>query len=93
MGAVAGPLIAVVALLAGASLRTVLWIAVLPGAVTLLLIRLVREAPRPGAGHPDAGASWLTMGSVPESGSSFTGTIWNPSKVAKYMSLGEMPSW
>jgi MFS family permease len=46
VGAIVGPLIAAVALALGASLRTVLWIAVLPGAVTLILIRLIREAPR-----------------------------------------------
>jgi MFS family permease len=49
VGAIVGPLIAVAALLSGASLRTVLWIAVLPGAVTLILIRLIREAPRSAA--------------------------------------------
>jgi MFS family permease len=49
VGAIVGPLIAVVALLLGASLRTVLAIAVLPGAVTLILIRLIREAPRSAA--------------------------------------------
>jgi len=49
VGAIVGPLIAVGALLLGASLRTVLWIAVLPGAVTLVLIRLIREAPRSAA--------------------------------------------
>src|SRR5262249_20423726 len=49
VGAIVGPLIAVVALLLGASLRTVLWVAVLPGAVTLVLIRLIREAPRGAA--------------------------------------------
>jgi MFS family permease len=49
VGAIIGPLIAVVALLLGASLRTVLWIAVLPGAATLILIRLIREAPRSAA--------------------------------------------
>lgn len=44
-GAVAGPLIAVVMLALGASLRSVLWLAVIPGFLALLLLRRVREAP------------------------------------------------
>jgi MFS family permease len=44
-GAVIGPLVAVGLLAAGVSLRTVLWVAVVPGAATLLLLRRVREAP------------------------------------------------
>jgi len=43
-GAVLGPLIAVGLLAAGASLRTVLIVAVAPGFVTLVLLRAVREA-------------------------------------------------
>ena len=48
-GAVVGPLIAVVMLAAGASLRSVLWAAVIPGFVTLVLLRRVREAPKAAA--------------------------------------------
>jgi MFS family permease len=44
-GAVVGPLGAVVVLTLGASLRSVLWLAVVPGFVALLLLRRVREAP------------------------------------------------
>lgn len=44
-GAVIGPVVAVVMLALGASLRSVLWLAVVPGFVTLLLLRRVREAP------------------------------------------------
>ena len=44
-GAVVGPAIAVVMLASGASLRTVLWLAIIPGFLTLLLLRRVREAP------------------------------------------------
>jgi MFS family permease len=44
-GAVAGPLVAVGLLAAGVSLRTALWVAVVPGVATLLLLRRVREAP------------------------------------------------
>src|SRR5919201_5397598 len=44
-GAVVGPLVAVALLSAGASLRTVLWVAVVPGFATLLLLRAIREAP------------------------------------------------
>jgi MFS family permease len=44
-GAVLGPLAAVALLAGGASLRTVLWVAVVPGVLALLLIRQVREAP------------------------------------------------
>jgi MFS family permease len=43
-GAVAGPLLAVVLLAAGVSLRTVLIVAVAPGFLTLVLLRAVREA-------------------------------------------------
>jgi MFS family permease len=42
-GAVIGPLVAVALLAAGSSLRTALWIAVVPGFVTLVLLRAVRE--------------------------------------------------
>src|SRR5256885_10788516 len=43
-GAVVGPLTAVVLLPVGVSFRTVLWVAVVPGFLTLLLLRAVREA-------------------------------------------------
>jgi MFS family permease len=45
-GAVVGPLAAVALLAAGLSFRNVLWVAVLPGFLALLLLRAVREAPR-----------------------------------------------
>jgi MFS family permease len=48
-GAVVGPLSAVVLLAAGLSFRGVLWVAVAPGFVALLLLRAVREARRPEA--------------------------------------------
>ncbi len=44
-GAVAGPLLAVLMLALGSSLRTVLWVALAPGFATLLFLRAVREAP------------------------------------------------
>ncbi len=44
-GAVIGPLVAVALLAAGLSLRSVLWIAVVPGFATLLLLRAIREVP------------------------------------------------
>ena len=44
-GAVIGPLLAVALLEAGLSLRTILWVAVVPGFATLLLLRAIREAP------------------------------------------------
>lgn len=43
-GAVIGPLVAVGLLAVGLSLRSVLWVAVVPGAVALLLVLRVREA-------------------------------------------------
>ena len=46
-GAVVGPLAAVTLLAVGLSFRSVLWVAVGPGFVALLLLRAVREAPRP----------------------------------------------
>jgi MFS family permease len=45
-GAVVGPLAAVALLAAGLSFRNVLWVAVLPGFLALLLLRAVQEAPR-----------------------------------------------
>ncbi|HEY2354386.1 MAG TPA: MFS transporter [Gaiellaceae bacterium] len=45
IGAVIGPLIAAGLLALNVSLREILWFAVIPGALTLLLIRKVREAP------------------------------------------------
>ena len=44
-GAVVGPVVAVGLLAAGASLRTALWFAVIPGFATLVLLRAIREAP------------------------------------------------
>jgi MFS family permease len=55
-GAVVGPLTAVALLGAGLSFRTVLWVAVGPGIVALLLLRAVRESPRSAAGIPADGA-------------------------------------
>jgi MFS family permease len=48
IGAIVGPLLAALLLASGCSLRTILWVGVLPGAVTLLLIRRIREAPPSG---------------------------------------------
>jgi MFS family permease len=49
---------------AGLSFRTVLWVAVGPGIVALLLLRAVRESPRSAAGIPaeEAGAGPLPRG-------------------------------
>jgi len=44
-GAVIGPLVAVALLSVGMSLRSVLWVAVVPGFATLLLLRAIHEAP------------------------------------------------
>jgi MFS family permease len=44
-GAIVGPLVAVILLESGVSLRTILWVAFALGAVVLLLLRRVREAP------------------------------------------------
>ena len=46
VGAVIGPLLAVALLELGLSLRQILWFGVLPGLVTLVLVRRLREAPR-----------------------------------------------
>ena len=48
-GAVVGPVIAVAMLASGASLRSVLWLAVIPGFLTLLLLRRVHEKPAAAA--------------------------------------------
>jgi MFS family permease len=45
VGAVIGPLVAAVLLEFNVSLRGILWFAVIPGALTLLLLRKLREAP------------------------------------------------
>jgi MFS family permease len=50
-GAVLGPLVAVGLLGAGLSLRAVLWAAVVPGLLALVLLRGVREASRATAGE------------------------------------------
>ena len=62
VGAVIGPLVAVVLLVLGLSLREILWFAILPGAATLLLLRRLKEAP---AQSPHAApAAPLTAGRV-----------------------------
>ena len=48
-GAVVGPVIAVAVLASGGSLRSVLWLAVIPGFLTLLLLRRVHEKPAAAA--------------------------------------------
>jgi MFS family permease len=45
IGASIGPLLAVLLLTSGVSLRDVLWISVVPGLLAVLLVRRVREAP------------------------------------------------
>ena len=45
VGAVFGPLVAVILLASGVSLRNVLWISVVPGLLAVLLVRRVHEAP------------------------------------------------
>ena len=69
-GAVIGPLVAVGLLAGGASLRTVLWLAVVPGFAALLLVARVREAgpPRPATARPHTElrslprSFWLVLG-------------------------------
>lgn len=70
-GAVVGPLVAVGLLAAGWSLRNVLWVAVVPGFLTLAFLRRVREAPRQAqaaAAHPGGALGrlprpfWLVLG-------------------------------
>jgi MFS family permease len=52
VGATIGPLVAVALLAWGLSLRSVLWISVVPGLLAVLLVRRVREAQkRPGGGE------------------------------------------
>ena len=67
-GAVVGPLAAVVLLAVGVSLRNVLWIAVAPGFLAVLLLRAVREVPpRPAsdpaerAGEPLPRSFWMVL--------------------------------
>ncbi len=65
-GAVVGPLAAVGLLGAGLSLRQTLWIAVVPGALTLILLRAIREprAPRDSL-LQDAGAGQAGLAQLP----------------------------
>lgn len=61
-GAVLGPLVAVGVLAAGLSLRSALWLAVVPGFAALVLLRRVREVPRTsvvGASAPKGRLSLL----------------------------------
>jgi MFS family permease len=58
-GAVLGPLVAVLLLAGGWSLRSVLWIAVVPGLLTMLFLARVREAPRPDTAVLPAAAPGL----------------------------------
>jgi MFS family permease len=51
IGATIGPLIAVLLLTEGVSLRGVLWISVVPGLLAVLLVRRVREAPARAEGE------------------------------------------
>ena len=68
-GATIGPLVAVALLAGGASLRTVLWISVLPGLVAVLLVRRVHEAPTtPHSAHVEPrlrpGYRWVVAGAT-----------------------------
>jgi MFS family permease len=68
-GATIGPLVAVLLLSAGASLRDVLWISVVPGLLAVLLVRRVQEAPhRPevadDAPHLRTGYWWVVAAAV-----------------------------
>jgi MFS family permease len=67
-GATIGPLLAVALLASGASLRTVLWVSVVPGLLAVLLVRRVREAPaKPDAPHVEPGLRpgyWWVVGAA-----------------------------
>jgi MFS family permease len=82
IGAVIGPLIAVVLLELDFSLREILWFAVIPGALTLLLVRRLREAP---AESPHAAkASEVTAEKV----SALPGSFWTVLAIWVVFSLG-----
>jgi|GEM_PF-24935 len=73
IGAIAGPLIAAAMLALGCSLRSILWVAVVPGIVTLVLLRRIREAPPSGANVRKKNAPELAhAGTLP---SSFWGVL------------------
>jgi hypothetical protein len=65
-GAVVGPLAAVAMLAAGVSLRTALWVAVVPGFLTLLFLRADRA--RPGAVVRIAAVNLVALGLVAQHG-------------------------
>lgn len=60
-GAVLGPLVAVGLLTAGLSLRAVLWIAVVPGVLALLLVARIREAPASRVPTVASGAGFRSL--------------------------------
>jgi MFS family permease len=68
VGAVIGPLLAVALLELGLSLRSILWFAVVPGIATLVLLRLIREAPKTEPAAPSKAAATVEgAGALPAS--------------------------
>jgi MFS family permease len=67
VGAVLGPLAAVGMLEAGFSLRQILWFAILPGLATLVLLRLLREAPAVSPHPAEAVLSGEDVSALPAS--------------------------
>src|SRR4029079_10378532 len=71
-GASIGPLLALGLLTAGLSLRQVIVIAIVPGLLTMLVLRFIREVPEALAA-PEAAASRGSMRALPGAFWSFTG--------------------
>ena len=65
VGAVVGPLLATALVAASLSIRSVFWIAVIPGAVATILVALVREPTRPAATDASAPAPPSADGTPP----------------------------
>jgi len=87
IGAVIGPLIAAGLLALNLSLREILWVAVIPGALTLLLIRRVREAPAESP-HVAKDAAKQAAAVTAERVSALPGSFWTVLAIWVVFSLG-----
>jgi MFS family permease len=85
VGAVIGPLVAVILLELGLSLREILWFAVVPGLFTLLLLRRLREAP---ASSPHARAEAAEAEAPAERVSALPASFWTVLAIWVVFSLG-----
>jgi MFS family permease len=81
VGAIVGPLIAAGMLAAGVSLRTALWVAVVPGLASLFLIRRIREVPHSETMHSEHSVFPTPLRSLPP-------TFWRAVAIWTLFSIG-----